>query len=162
MTDAAGLRRCLAAIVAYISREIRLGKRPDKGFRKTRTDEYTMYSQTVAEHIANPRNVGELEAPSGLGDVTNEACLDRILLTIKIENDEITDAKVKAHGCPPTLAAASVLTELVIGRRVAEAASLTRQDVEEALEYLPSTKKHCSLLAIDALRMAIENRQPNQ
>lgn len=121
-----------------------------------------MYSQTVAEHIANPRNVGELEAPSGTGDVTNEACLDRILLTIKIENDQISDAKVKAHGCPPTIAAASVLTELIIGRRVADVASLGRQDVEEALEYLPSTKKHCSLLAVDALREAIENSRRNQ
>lgn len=120
-----------------------------------------MYSQTLAEHLANPRNVGELEAPSGKGDVTNEACLDRILLTIKIENDQITDARVKAQGCPPTIAAASVLTELIIGRRVAEAASLGRNDVEAALEYLPSTKKHCSLLAVDALRAAIEDSQHN-
>ena|ERR1044072_2111901 len=118
-----------------------------------------MYSQTVAEHIANPRNVGELENPSGKGDVTNEACRDRILLTIKIENNQITDAKVKALGCPPTIAAASVLTELITGRPVTEAASLSRQDVEKALEYLPSTKKHCSLLAIDALRAAIESSQ---
>jgi nitrogen fixation protein NifU and related proteins len=118
-----------------------------------------MYSQTVAEHIANPRNVGELEAPSGIGDVTNEACLDRILLTIKIEDGEIRDAKVKALGCPPTIAAASVLTELIIGRRVAEVELLDRKDVEEALEYLPATKKHCSLLALDALRAAIENSQ---
>ena len=121
-----------------------------------------MYSQTVAEHIANPRNVGELENPSGKGDVTNEACLDRILLTININRDLISDAKVKAHGCPPTIAAASVLTELIIGRPVAELQALTRKDVEEALEYLPSTKKHCSLLAIDALRAAIENSQQNQ
>ncbi|MEW6130504.1 MAG: iron-sulfur cluster assembly scaffold protein [Acidobacteriota bacterium] len=118
-----------------------------------------MYSQTVAEHIANPRNVGEIASPSGKGDVTNEACLDRILLTIKIEDTKIIDAKVKARGCPPTIAAASMLTQLIIGKSVIEAEDLTRNDLELALEFLPSTKKHCSLLAIDALRTAIENSQ---
>jgi nitrogen fixation NifU-like protein len=119
----------------------------------------TMYSQTIAEHIANPRNIGEIENPSGRGDVINEACMDRILLTIKVEADTITDAKVKAEGCPPTIAAASVLTELIIGRLIVEADALTRQDVEDALEQLPAMKKHCAALAIDALRTAIEDRQ---
>lgn len=100
-----------------------------------------MYSQTINEHVANPRNVGEIETPSGKGDAVNEACLDRLLLTIKIEADSITDAKVKAEGCPPTIAAASVLTELLIGRSLVEAESLTRKDVEDALEYLPAMKK---------------------
>jgi nitrogen fixation protein NifU and related proteins len=116
-----------------------------------------MYSQTIAEHIANPRNVGELENPSGRGDAINEACMDRLLLTIHISADTITDAKVKAHGCPPTIAAASVLTELIIGRTLAQAEALTRKDVEEALEQLPAMKKHCASLAIDALRMAVED-----
>jgi nitrogen fixation NifU-like protein len=120
-----------------------------------------MYSQTVAEHIANPRNVGELDSPSGRGDVTNEACLDRILLTIKIEGQQIVDARVKALGCPPTIAAASALTELIIGRLITDAELLNRNDVEAALEYLPPTKKHCSLLAIDALRTAIEDSRRN-
>jgi nitrogen fixation NifU-like protein len=118
-----------------------------------------MYSQTIAEHIANPRNVGELENPSGRGDALNEACMDRLLLTIKISANTITDAKVKAHGCPPTIAAASVLTELIIGRTLAQAEALTRIDVEEALEHLPAMKKHCASLAIDALRMAVEDSQ---
>ena len=117
-----------------------------------------MYSPTIAEHIANPRNVGELLNPSGRGDVTNEACMDRILLTINIESETITAAKVKAEGCPPTIAAASVLTELIIGRSLAQANALTRKDVEEALEHLPAMKKHCAALAIDALRTAIEDR----
>lgn len=116
-----------------------------------------MYSQTIAEHIANPRNIGELENPSGRGDAINEACMDRLLLTIKITSDTITEAKVKASGCPPTIAAASVLTELIIGRSLAQAEALTRKDVEEALEHLPAMKKHCSALAIDALRMAVED-----
>lgn len=114
-----------------------------------------MYSQTIVEHIANPRNVGELEAPSGRGDAFNEACMDRLLLTIRIDADTISDAKVKAQGCPPTIAAASVLTELIIGRSLAEAEALSRKDVEEALEHLPAMKKHCSALAIDALRAAL-------
>lgn len=118
-----------------------------------------MYSQTIAEHIANPRNVGELENASGRGDVTNEACLDRILLTIHIEGDSISNAKVKAHGCPPTIAAASVLTELIIGRSLAEAESLSRGDVETALERLPAAKKHCAALAVDALRAALADNR---
>jgi nitrogen fixation protein NifU and related proteins len=118
-----------------------------------------MYSQTIVEHIANPRNVGELENPSGKGDAVNEACMDRLVLTIRVEFDTITDAKVKAHGCPPTIAAASVLTELIIGCSLAQADLLTRKDVEEALEHLPSMKKHCAALAIDALRMAIADSQ---
>ena len=118
-----------------------------------------MYSQTIVEHIANPRNVGELENPSGKGDAINEACMDRLLLTIKIQSDTIIDAKVKAQGCPPTIAAASVLTELIIGRSLAQADSLTRKDVEDALEHLPSMKKHCAALAIDALRTAIADSQ---
>jgi nitrogen fixation protein NifU and related proteins len=118
-----------------------------------------MYSQTIAEHIANPRNVGELENPSGKGDATNEACMDRLLLTIRIQSGIITDAKVKAQGCPPTIAAASVLTELIIGCSLVQAELLTRKDVEEALEHLPSMKKHCAALAIDALRTAIADSQ---
>src|SRR5262249_28034354 len=116
-----------------------------------------MYSQTIANHLANPRNVGELTDGSGRGDVTILACMDRILLTIKVTDERITDAKVKAHGCPPTLAAASVLTELIINRSLAEAETLGRGDVETSLERLPATKKHCAVLAIDALRTAIED-----
>ena len=115
-----------------------------------------MYSVQIADHIANPRNVGELESPSGVGDVTNEVCLDRIRLTVRVEGERIIDAKVKATGCPPTIAAASVLTELIIGRSFEEIQSLTRKDVVEALGHLPPAKKHCAVLAMDALRTAIE------
>lgn len=114
-----------------------------------------MYTPQVAEHIANPRNVGELHNPSGVGDVTNEVCLDRIKLTVMLEGEKLIDAKVKASGCPPTIAAASVLTELIIGRSVDELRSLTRKDVTDALGRLPPAKQHCAVLAIDALRAAI-------
>ena len=120
-----------------------------------------MYSQTIAEHIANPRNVGELENASGRGDVTNEACMDRILLTIRVAGDTIVDARVKAHGCPPTIAAASVLTELIIGRTVAAADALSRQEVESALERLPPAKKHCAALAVEAAQAALQDSRKN-
>ena len=115
-----------------------------------------MYSPQLAEHIANPRNVGELASPSGIGDVTNEVCLDRIRLTVRIEEGRLTDARVKASGCPPTIAAASVLTELIIGRSVDEVCALTRKDIAGALGHLPPAKAHCAALAIDALRASIE------
>jgi nitrogen fixation NifU-like protein len=116
-----------------------------------------MYSKQVAEHIANPRNVGELESPTGTGDVTNEVCLDRIRLTVRIDGGKITDARVKAHGCPPTIAAASVLTELIIGRAAAELYELSRDDVAGALGRLPAAKMHCAALAVEALRSALED-----
>jgi nitrogen fixation NifU-like protein len=116
-----------------------------------------MYSPQVAEHIANPRNAGELDRPSGIGDVTNEVCLDRIKLTVRIDEQMLVDAKVKASGCPPTIAAASVLTELIIGRSIQELSLLTRKDVIDALGHLPPAKSHCAVLAIDALRAAMAN-----
>jgi nitrogen fixation NifU-like protein len=116
-----------------------------------------MYSPQIADHIASPRNVGELENPTGVGDVTNEVCLDRIKLTVSVERGRIMDAKVKASGCPPTIAAASVLTELIIGRSIDELRSLTRKEVADALGHLPPAKSHCAALAIDALRAAISD-----
>jgi nitrogen fixation NifU-like protein len=116
-----------------------------------------MYTPQVADHIANPRNVGEMDSPSGIGDVTNQVCLDRIRLSIRVERDTLTDAKVKAQGCPPTIAAASALTELIIGRSLTEVRSLTGKDVVESLGRLPSAKMHCASLAIDALRAAVDS-----
>lgn len=116
-----------------------------------------MYTPQVADHIAHPRNVGELESPSGVGDVTNEVCLDRIKLSIVVDGVRLTDAKVKAQGCAPTIAAASALTELIIGRSLAEVELLTRKDVIESLGRLPAAKMHCASLAIEALRAAIDD-----
>ena len=114
-----------------------------------------MYTPQVAEHIANPHNVGELENPSGIGDVTNQVCMDRIRLTLRVEGDRVSDARVKASGCPPTIAAASVLTELIIGRELAELDAMTRRQIADALGRLPATKQHCASLAIEALRVAL-------
>ncbi|HKF57377.1 MAG TPA: iron-sulfur cluster assembly scaffold protein [Blastocatellia bacterium] len=116
-----------------------------------------MYSSKVADHIANPRNVGELDDPSGVGDVVNEVCQDRIRLSIRIEGGTLAAARVRASGCPPTLAAASVLTELIIGRQISEVQLLGRTDITSALGRLPAAKAHCAVLAIDALRNALES-----
>ena len=116
-----------------------------------------MYSPELADHIANPRNVGELANPSGIGDVTNEVCLDRIRLSLLIEGDRLIDAKVKASGCPPTIAVASILTEMIIGSSLEEVLTLNRREVENALGRLPPAKAHCAALAIDALHEAIED-----
>ena len=121
-----------------------------------------MYSLQISDHIANPRNVGELEKPTGVGDVTNEVCLDRIKLTVRVESNAVVDARVKASGCPPTIAAASVLTELIIGKSIDEVRSLTRKDVVDALGHLPPAKAHCSALAIEALRAAIGDSGEHQ
>src|SRR5215831_13667942 len=91
-----------------------------------------MYSSKVADHIANPRNVGELDDPSGVGDVVNEVCQDRIRLSIRIEGGTLAAARVRPSGCPPTLAAASVLTELIIGCPVSEVQNLGRSDITNA------------------------------
>jgi nitrogen fixation protein NifU and related proteins len=118
-----------------------------------------MNSPQVADHIANPRNVGELDNPSGVGDVTNEVCMDRIRLTVRVEAGRVSDAKVQARGCPPTIAAASALTELIIGRSLDEVQSLGRKDIVESLGRLPAAKTHCASLAIEALRAALEDSQ---
>ena len=116
-----------------------------------------MYSKQVAEHIANPRNVGELETPSGVGDVINEVCMDRIRLTVRTDGERLSEAKVKAQGCPPTIAAASALTELITGRSISELHALSRADIIDALGHLPPAKKHCAALALEALREALDD-----
>ena len=116
-----------------------------------------MYTNEVAEHIANPRNVGEIENPSGTGDVVNQVCMDRLRLTIRVEGETVVEAKVKVRGCPPSIAAASVLTELIQGRTLNELEAMTREDVACALGRLPPAKMHCAVLAIEALRAAIDD-----
>jgi nitrogen fixation NifU-like protein len=114
-----------------------------------------MYSAIVLNHLESPRNVGELEDATVRGTATNPVCGDLLHLHLKIENSQITAARFKAQGCPPSIAAGSVLTELIIGLRVENAWKLTPKDVTYALETLPRNKEHCSLLVIDALRSAL-------
>jgi len=116
-----------------------------------------MYSEKVMEHFNNPRNVGEVENPDGIGMVGNPACGDVMKLTIKVEKDVITDIRFKTFGCGAAIATSSMVTEMVKGRPLSEAESITNQAVAEALDGLPPLKMHCSNLAADALHAAIED-----
>jgi len=116
-----------------------------------------MYSKKVMDHFTNPRNVGEIEEPSGEGTVGNPACGDIMKLTIKVEDEKITDVKFKTFGCGAAIATSSMVTELVKGKNLNEADDISNDTVAEALDGLPPVKMHCSNLAADALHAAIEN-----
>lgn len=116
-----------------------------------------MYSEKVMDHFSNPRNVGEVETPSGTGMVGNPACGDIMKLTIKVENDVITDVKFKTFGCGAAIATSSMVTELVKGKGLDDAEKVSNNTVAEALDGLPPVKMHCSNLAADALHAAIED-----
>ncbi len=115
------------------------------------------YSDLVRDHFGSPRNLGELAAPDGIGDVENPVCGDRTVLTIRVRDDRIAAARFRAVGCPAAIAASSITTELLIGRTVAQALRLTNEDVSAALGGLPANKLHCSVLAEDVVRAAVED-----
>ena len=115
-----------------------------------------MYSQTFKDHIANPRNVGELTNANASGEETNPVCGDRLRLSLRVRDGRIEAAGFLAYGCPPTLVCGSVLTELLIGKSVAEAMLLTRNELVAAVGGLPARKQHAAALAIETLRSAIE------
>src|SRR3989304_1300404 len=116
-----------------------------------------MYSEKVMDHFTNPRNVGEIEKADGVGTVGNPECGDIMKLSIKVENDVITDVKFKTFGCGAAIATSSMVTELVKGKRLDEAEGISNATVAEALDGLPPVKMHCSNLAADALHAAIED-----
>ncbi|QSZ67789.1 Fe-S cluster assembly scaffold protein NifU [Methanofollis aquaemaris] len=113
------------------------------------------YSKRVMDHFMNPRNVGEVEDADGVGLVGNPVCGDLMQVTIRVEEDVITDIKFKTFGCGSAIATASMVTELAMGKHLDEALAITRQDVADELEGLPPVKMHCSNLAADALHEAI-------
>ncbi len=116
------------------------------------------YSEKVMEHFRNPRNVGEIENPSGRGKVGNPICGDIMEIYIKVDDNEvITDAKFKTFGCGAAIASSSILTELIKGKTVEEAKKVSNKAVIEALGGLPKVKMHCSVLAEEALEKAIED-----
>lgn len=109
------------------------------------------------DHFQNPRNAGDMENPDGVGTVGNPTCGDVMTLYIKVQDEVITDIKFKTFGCGAAIASSSFTTELVKGKTIDQALSYTRQDVSDGLGGLPAIKMHCSNLALDALKAAIEN-----
>ncbi len=116
-----------------------------------------MYSEKVMEHFRNPRNVGEIEDPSGVGEVGNPQCGDVMKLFIKVAGDKIIEAKFQTFGCGAAIATSSMVTEMVKGKTLDEALKISNEMVAEALDGLPPVKMHCSVLAEEALRGAIED-----
>ncbi len=114
-----------------------------------------LYSDKVMDHFANPRNVGEIPDADGVGEVGNAKCGDIMKMYIKVDGDTITDCKFKTFGCGAAVATSSIATEMIKGKSIDNALSLTNKAVVEALEGLPPQKIHCSVLAEQAVRSAL-------
>ena len=117
-----------------------------------------MYSEKVIDHFSNPRNVGEIENADGVGTVGNSKCGDIMRMYLKVDdNGVITDCKFKTFGCGAAIATSSIATEMIKGKTLKEALKLTNKAVAEALDGLPPVKMHCSLLAEEAVKAAVED-----
>ena len=114
-----------------------------------------MYSAKVMDHFTNPRNVGEIENPDGVGQVGNAKCGDIMKIYLKIEDNVIVDIKFKTFGCGSAIASSSRSTEMVKGKTIEEALEVTNKSVAEALDGLPAVKMHCSVLAEEAIKAAL-------
>lgn len=116
-----------------------------------------LYSEKVMDHFRNPRNVGKIDDADGVGEVGNAKCGDIMKIYLKIENDIIVDVKFNTFGCGSAIASSSMATELIKGKPLSEALTLTNKAVAEALDGLPAHKMHCSVLAEEAIRAAIKD-----
>ena len=121
------------------------------------SDTYTLYNQTVMDHFMNPRNMGDVKDADGIGEVGAAACGDIMKISIKIKDGRIEDARFKTFGCGSAIASSSMATELIKGRTIAEAMNFSNQEVVDALGGLPPVKIHCSVLAEEALKAALED-----
>ncbi len=121
-----------------------------------------MYNEKVIEHFNNPRNAGEMEDPSAVGESGNFKCGDKMLIYLKVRDDIIEDIKFQTFGCGAAIASSSMLTELVKGKTIDEALQVSNKDVADNLGGLPPVKMHCSNLAADALHDAINNYRGEQ
>ncbi|HIZ61280.1 MAG TPA: Fe-S cluster assembly scaffold protein NifU [Candidatus Gemmiger avistercoris] len=116
-----------------------------------------LYSETVMDHFRNPRNVGVIENADGVGEVGNAVCGDIMKIYLKIDGGVISDVKFETFGCGSAIASSSMATEMIKGKPVEEAMALTNRAVAEALEGLPPHKLHCSVLAEEAIKKALED-----
>ncbi len=116
-----------------------------------------LYSEKVMDHFTHPRNVGSLPDANGIGEVGNARCGDIMKIYLKIENDIIVDVKFETFGCGSAIASSSMATEMIKGKPVDQALELTNQAIAEALDGLPAHKLHCSVLAEEAIRAAIDD-----
>ena len=116
-----------------------------------------LYSEKVMDHFRNPRNVGVIEDADGIGEAGNPVCGDIMKIYLKIDNDIITDVKFETFGCGSAIASSSMATELIKGKPISEAAALTNKAVTEALDGLPAHKLHCSVLAEEAIKLALKD-----
>ena len=118
-----------------------------------------LYSEKVMDHFMNPRNVGTIDDADGVGEVGNTKCGDIMKIFIKVDNDIISDVKFQTFGCGSAIASSSMATELIKGKPLSQALELTNKAVAEALDGLPAHKLHCSVLAEEAIKAAIEDYQ---
>lgn len=121
------------------------------------SDTYTLYNETVMDHFLNPRNMGDIKDADGVGEVGAAACGDIMKISLKIREGRIEEARFKTFGCGSAIASSSMATELIKGRTVQEAMNFTNQEVVTALGGLPPVKIHCSVLAEEALKAALED-----
>lgn len=121
-----------------------------------------MYSEKVMDHFRNPRNMGEMKDADAVGEVGNPVCGDLMYIYIKIKDDRIDDISFQTFGCGAAIATSSMITELAKGKILDEAMKITRDDIAGSLDGLPPIKMHCSNLASDGLRKAIENYRAKQ
>ena len=120
-----------------------------------------MYNDIIKDHFAHPRNVGEMEKPDVIGHAKNEVDGDQVQLHFQIENDTITDVKMKVMGCVAAIASTSFLTELIKGKKVDKALRITKEELNKQLGGLPVNKVRCSLTCIDALQAALGKEEQN-
>jgi len=121
------------------------------------SDTYTLYNETVMDHFMNPRNMGDMKDADGVGEVGAAACGDIMKISLKIKDGKIEDARFKTFGCGSAIASSSMATELIKGRTIEEALNFSNQEVVDALGGLPPVKIHCSVLAEEALKAALED-----
>ncbi len=120
-----------------------------------------LYSEKVMDHFTHPRNVGVIEDANGIGEVGNAKCGDIMKMYLKIEDETIVDAKFETFGCGSAIASSSMATEMIKGKPLSEALQLSNKAVAEALDGLPAHKMHCSVLAEEAIKAAVQDYYEN-